>query len=515
MTLTLKSYVCGQWFQGTGEPTRLYNPTTEEVAAQTSTTGLNYREALAYARDKGGKALRGMTFAQRGELLMNMSKAIHEHREELLELSSLNGGTTRGDGKFDIDGATGTLGYYARAGRALGDTFSLADEDLISLTRNPRWAGRHVYQPRQGVAILINAFNFPAWGFAEKAACAILAGMPVLNKPATSTALVAARIAEILVDSGVMPEGVFSAVSGGAGDMLDHVQWQDVVAFTGSSDTGLKIRSHRAVLENNVPVNVEADSLNSAILGPEVDPDSDTYDLFLKEVVRDMTQKAGQKCTAIRRIFVPQDALDSVSEDLKEQLQRIRTGTPTLKGVTTGPLATQAQLNDAMAGLARLGECTKTLLGGERGELEGVEGKLGYFLSPTLLVAHNSEAPELHDREIFGPVATLIPYDGSVEHVTRLIEKGQGSLVSSVYSNDSTFLKALFQAIGPFLGRLHLANDKIAEHSMGPGTVLPQLMHGGPGRAGGGQELGGLSGLRFYMQRTAVQGYAPLLEKLP
>ena len=514
MTTTLKSFVCGQWFTGTGTPAKLFNPVTEEVIAETSTAGINFPEALAFARTKGGPALRKMTFAKRGELLMAMSKAIHAHREELLDLAAQNGGNTRGDGKFDIDGATGTLAFYANLGKELGDRHTLPDGDPILLTRNPRWVGRHVLSPRHGVAILINAFNFPAWGFAEKAATAILAGMPVVNKPATSTALVAARIAEILVESKVMPEGSFTSVCGSAGDMLDHVGWQDVVSFTGSSHTGLTIRSNKAILENNVRVNVEADSLNAAILGPDLDSDSDTYDLFLKEVSRDMTQKAGQKCTATRRIFVPSDSIEQVGEDLVEQLKRIKAGEPTLKGVKTGPLATKGQLEDAMAGLKRVAECTTTLCGGERGTLEGINHDRGYFLSPTLLLASDATTAELHDREIFGPVAILIPYNGTVEEAASLIELGRGSLVSSVYSDKSSFLINLAQAIGPFLGRLHLASSKIAEHSIGPGTVLPQLMHGGPGRAGGGQELGGTRGLEFYMQRTAVQGYAPLLEKL-
>ncbi len=514
MTTTLKSYVCGQWFTGTGAMAHLHNPTTEEVIAQTSTQGINFPEALSYARNKGGAALREMTFAQRGALLMAMSKAIHEYREELLDLAALNGGNTRGDGKFDIDGATGTLAFYAKLGEKLGERKTLDDEDEIRLTKNPRWVGRHIYKPLQGVAILINAFNFPAWGFAEKAATAILAGMPVINKPATSTALVAARISEILVESQVLPDGVFSSICGSAGDMLDHVNWQDAIAFTGSSQTGLKIRSMQSVLENNVRVNVEADSLNAAVLGPDVTPENEVYDLFLQEIVRDMTQKAGQKCTAIRRIFVPQDSVDTVVEDLKNQLMQMRSGAPTLKGVKTGPLATAQQLEDAHLGLERLAKCTNTILGGTRGELEGINNDKGYFLSPTLLLAQDGDSPELHDREVFGPVATVIPYDGSVEDASRLLAKGQGSLVSSIYSDAPKFLLAMAQSSSCFLGRMHLANSKIAEHSVGPGTVLPQLMHGGPGRAGGGQELGGLSGIKFYMQRTAVQGFSPLLEKL-
>ena len=515
MTQILKSYVCGTWFEGEGKRAELKNPTTEETLAETSTTGINFAEALDYARTRGGAALREMTFAERGAMLMNMSKAIHEYREELLDLAEQNGGNTRSDAKFDVDGATGTLAYYAKLGEKLGDKKVLADGDAIQLTRNPRWVGQHVYTPLRGVAILINAFNFPAWGFAEKAACALLAGMPIVNKPATSTSLVAARITEILVESGVMPDGVYSAITGGAGDMLDHVGWQDVVAFTGSSDTGLFIRSRENILRHNVRVNVEADSLNAAVLGEDLERESETYDLFLREVSRDMTQKAGQKCTAIRRILVPRDLLDDVREDLCNELSGIRTGKPTEKGVRVGPLATAGQLRDAKEGLERLSGCTKMVYGdGGRGELTAIDGDKGYFMSPVLLEAEDARADAIHDREIFGPVATILPYDGSAKEAAELLGLGHGSLVSSIYSDKAKFALEMVEEVGAFNGRLHLASKKVAELSAGPGTVLPTLLHGGPGRAGGGQELGGERGLAFYMQRTAVQGYQPLLEKL-
>ena len=515
MTQILKSYVCGAWFEGEGKKAQLKNPTTEETLAETSTAGINFAEALDFARSRGGEALRAMTFAERGAMLMAMSKAIHEYREELLDLAEQNGGNTRSDAKFDIDGATGTLAFYAKLGEKMGDKKVLADGDAIQLTRNPRWVGQHVYTPRRGVAVLINAFNFPAWGFAEKAACALLAGMPVINKPATSTSLVAARITEILVESGVMPEGTYSAVTGSAGDMLDHVGWQDVIAFTGSSDTGLFIRSRENILKHNVRVNVEADSLNAAVLGADLNRESETYDLFLQEAVRDMTQKAGQKCTAIRRILVPKDMLDEVREDLINELSGIRAGNPTEKGVRVGPLATEGQLRDAKEGLERLSGCTKMVYGdGGRGNLTGIDHDKGYFMSPVLLEAEDARSAAIHDREIFGPVSTILPYDGTAEEAAELLGMGQGSLVSSIYSDKSGFALEMVERVGAFNGRLHLASKKMVELSAGPGTVLPTLMHGGPGRAGGGEELGGERGLAFYMQRTAVQGYQPLLEKL-
>lgn len=515
MTTRLSSYVCGTWISGEGEQTALYNPTTEKVVAETSTRGIDFGKALAFARTEGGPALRAMNFAQRGKMLVNVAKAIHEFREELIDLAIQNGGNTRSDAKFDIDGATGTLSYYGKLGQKLEASQVLTDGDAIQLTRNPRWVGQHIYSPLQGAAIHINAFNFPAWGMMEKAACALLAGMPVVSKPATSTALVAYRMAQIAIDSGLLPVGSFSFVGGSPGDLLDHVDWQDTIAFTGSSDTGLMIRSRDNVLKNNVRVNVEADSLNAAVLGPDLDGDDETYDLFLREVAKDMTQKAGQKCTAIRRILVPQAMMDSVKEDLSRELSEAPVGDPSEKGVKVGPLATARQVEDARSGLARLKEVAIPVYGdGGRGELQGVSGGDGYFFAPVLLEAKDPRAVEIHDREVFGPVATLIPYDGTVAEAAEILGLGRGSLVSSVYSDKAEFALEMTQAVAPFLGRLHLASKKIAELSAGPGVVMPTLIHGGPGRAGGGEELGGERGLRFYMQRTAIQGYQPLLEKL-
>ncbi len=515
MTTCLRSYVCGAWVTGTGEKSPLYNPTTGAIVAETSTEGIDYAKALAFARDKGGSALRAMTFAERGEMLVKVAKAIHEYREELIDLAIQNGGNTRSDAKFDIDGATGTLSYYGKMGQKLGAETVLNDGATIQLTRNPRWVGQHLYTPLRGAAIHINAFNFPAWGMMEKAACALLAGMPVVTKPATSTALVAYRIAEIAIESGLLPEGSFTFIGGNPGDMLDHVDWQDVIAFTGSSDTGLMIRSRENILKHNVRVNVEADSLNAAVLGPDLGTEDETYDLFLREVSKDMTQKAGQKCTAIRRILVPDSMMDAVKEDLSRELSGAPVGNPAEKGVKVGPLATARQVKDACAGLERLKEVAKPVYGdGSRGDLVGIEDDKGYFFAPVLLEATDARAPEIHDREIFGPVATLIPYNGEAEEAAEILGLGRGSLVSSVYSDKADFALTMTKAVAPFLGRLHLASKKVAELSAGPGVVMPTLVHGGPGRAGGGEELGGERGLTFYMQRTAVQGYQPLLEKL-
>ncbi len=510
MTTTLKSYVCGAWFEGEAPARNLHNPTTGEVVAEASTNGLDMAAALAFARTHGGPALRAMTFAERGTLLELAAKAIHEEREALIDLALRNGGNTRKDAKFDIDGASGTLAFYGRLGQKLGDGKFLLDGGETRLSRNPRYVGRHIRVPLTGCAVHINAFNFPAWGTCEKLAVSILAGVPVVSKPATSTAVVAARIAELFVAAEIFPAGAFSTIMGSVGDLLDHLTAQDVVAFTGSSDTARAIAGHPTVLAHNVRVNLEADSVNAAVLGSDAEPGSPTWDLFIREVAVDMTQKAGQKCTAIRRVFVPRDLLDDVRTDLSEELDRSATGDPGDKATTVGPLATASQLRDICAGIDRL-RSVATVAYGDGKALE----RDGYFVAPTLLeVADGHAADAVHAHEVFGPVATLIPFDGTAADAVALVQRGDGGLVASVYSDDAAFLSEMIFGIAPFHGRIHVANKKVAEHSPGPGTVLPQMQHGGPGRAGGGAELGGLRGLEFYTQRTAVQGLSPLLDKL-
>jgi oxepin-CoA hydrolase/3-oxo-5,6-dehydrosuberyl-CoA semialdehyde dehydrogenase len=512
---TLQSYLGGKWLTGSGRTSTLHNPTTGEVVAQACTEGLQFAAALAFARDIGGPALRAMTFAERGAMLMTMSKAIHAHRDELLAMATLTCGNTRGDAKFDVDGATSTLAYYSKLGAKLGEARWIVDGDSKQLAANPRYIGQHIKVARRGVAVHINAFNFPAWGFGEKAAVALLAGMPIVVKPATSTAVLTERMFRILVDAGVCPEGVISLVAGSPGDLVDHLGPQDVLAFTGSADTGAWIRSRPAIVEAGVRVNVEADSLNAAVLGPDVERESPCYDLFIRECARDMTQKAGQKCTAIRRIFVPAERVDEVGEDLTEEIKRTRVGDPSASGVRMGPLATQQQYDDVRAGIQKLAEVATFVYGdGGRGELVGVPAEDGYFVGPTLLRAPGiDDAPIVHELEVFGPVQTLIPYSGEASEAVRGVAMGQGGLVSSVYSDDRKFVADMLFGLAPFHGRLHFGHSKVAEHSPGPGTVMPQMVHGGPGRAGGGEELGGLRGLDFYFQRCAVQGLKPLIEK--
>jgi len=514
MSVKLKSFVGGKWQEGSGKSVTLLNPATEAPLAETSTGGIDFSAALEFARTVGGPALRSLTFAARAEILQALYEALFAHREEFIALSIANGGNTRNDAKFDIDGATATLLAYVDVGKELGDRHIINDGESTQIGRTPRYAGRHIYSTMQGVAVHVNAFNFPAWGMIEKAAVALLAGMPVVSKPATSTALLAGRMTEIMIESGALPEGAFSFIAGSVGDMLDHLQPQDVLAFTGSGNTAALLRSLDAHTQQSVRINIEADSLNAAVMGPDVESGSETWQMMLNEVSIDVRQKAGQKCTAIRRVFVPPAKLESFCDALKERLEDVVVGNPSESAVRMGPLVSANQLTDVRAGLEALqAQATRVTGSLEVGELVGVEKGKGYFLTPHLFrVDDVAAAAIVHDREIFGPVVSVLPYD-DVATLIDMVAAGGGSLVSSVYSDDRNFSREMLVGLAPFNGRLTHGSSKVAAISPGPGTVMPMLVHGGPGRAGGGEELGGARGLAFYMQRTAVQGYSPLLDK--
>jgi oxepin-CoA hydrolase/3-oxo-5,6-dehydrosuberyl-CoA semialdehyde dehydrogenase len=517
MSDTLRSYVNGAWRAGSGSGAPLVNPATEEVLATADTTGIDFGAALAFARNEGGRALRALSFGQRAELIAKASAALHSSREALIESAIKNGGCTRGDAKFDVDGAIGTLSAYAGWGKKLGDARVLADGEGIQLGRSPKFWGQHVYLPRAGVAVLINAFNFPAWGFAEKAACAWLAGMPVVTKPATATALTAYLLTSQLVEAGALPVGALSFIGGAPGDLLDHLEAQDVVAFTGGADTGRQLRRHQRIVEKSVPLNIEADSLNAAVLGPDVELGSDAMQLFLRDVVREVTQKTGQKCTATRRIMVPASRIDEVQAELAARLGEIKIGDPARSEVGMGPLGTKRQLADVRAGVERLSKDARPVHGDprQRGEVIGVPDGKGYFFPIVLLRASSSrEASEVHSHEVFGPVATLLPYSGRSDEAIDLVRRGEGGLVASVYSDDRSYLEEMVLGIAPFHGRLYLGGAKVLDQTMGSGIVLPSCTHGGPGHAGGGEELGGLRGVTHFMQRTAIQGYRPVVEAI-
>lgn len=505
----LRSYLCDTWQAGGPPSSKLFDAVSGEPCAETSTHGLDLRAAMAHARRVGGPSLRALTFAQRGALLKGMSEVIHAHRDALIEVSR-QGGTTRGDAKFDIDGAAGTLAYYAGLGRSLGERTILLDGESEPILRSKRFVGQHVLVPRHGVAVHLNAFNFPAWGMAEKAATALLSGVPVVTKPATATALLAVRIVELWIDAHLLPPGALSLVSGSIGDLLDHVGPQDCIAFTGGSDTAGKVRGHPAVVAHHVRVNIEADSLNASILGPDVVPGSDTFQMFVNDVVRDMTQKAGQKCTAVRRILVPSDRSDEVAQALVGRLSGAVVGDPAERGTDVGPVASRSQQEGVRAGLARLEADCDRLWSAERIPEGG-----GYWVTPSLFATNlGVDAPYVHDHEVFGPVATVLGWGGDAAEAVDIVARGGGGLVASVYSDDVAWAGAVVLGLAPWHGRIHWGSRKVHDQSPGPGTVLPNLVHGGPGKAGGGEELGGRRGLLFYMQRTAIQADRSLLDRV-
>ncbi|MHC4138184.1 MAG: aldehyde dehydrogenase family protein [Planctomycetota bacterium] len=491
---TLKSYVQDGWHEAGRGWVPLVDPCSEETIARASSEGIDFAETLEHSRGRGQSALRGMTLAERGALLATMSKTLQAHRDELIALSLENTGTTRKDAKFDIDGGIFTLAFYAQQAEALGDRPFLLDGEGLQLGRSARFWGQHVLVPLAGVAVHVNAFNFPVWGFAEKAACALLAGMPVITKPATSTALVAQRAVEAVIAGGDLP----------------------VLAVTGSASTALKLRVKTNLLESSTRVNVEADSLNAAVLGVDVAADGETWSVFLKDVVREMTQKSGQKCTAVRRILVPRERMDEVQAALHERLTETVVGHPGDASVTMGPLATAQQLDEAVTGVAKLREAAELILGsGERVDGTGNPAGKGFFFGPTLLRAEDArDAAVVHEHEVFGPVATLLPYDGSADDAAEVVALAQGSLVTSLYSDDRAFVGEFLAHGASSSGRMYIGSEKVAGQLPGSGVVLPQLMHGGPGRAGGGVELGGLRGLQLYLQQTALSGDRALIERV-
>jgi oxepin-CoA hydrolase/3-oxo-5,6-dehydrosuberyl-CoA semialdehyde dehydrogenase len=513
----IKSYVEDRWVDGQGAGSTLFDPSTEQPLATASTTGVDFGAALAHSRRVGGASLRALGFAARGAILKALSGLMREHRDELYALSAANGGNTLSDAKFDIDGAGATLAFYAGLAKSMGDGNVLADGEALPLGRTSPLAGRHVFTPRRGAALLINAYNFPAWGFAEKLACAFLAGMPVAVKPATATAMVAARIGELFVASGQLPPGSWTFLAGPAGDLLDHLEAQDVLAFTGSALTGRAMRGNATVLGKGVRVTVEADSLNSAVLGPDVVPGSPLFELAVAQIAHEMTQKAGQKCTAIRRVLVPSAQLDAVQQALIGKLAGVRVGDPRAAGTTMGPVTSASQRDDVRSGTCKLAAEASVVFGGAGTTLrhDGGDPGVGYFVPPVLLRAVDAHAArEIHEREVFGPVATLLPYDGSAGDAASLVARGEGSLVATLYADDGDFLDATLQGIAPFHGRVVVASNDVVAEALAPGMVLPGLIHGGPGRAGASEELGGARGLANFMQRTAIQGSRVVIDRL-
>ena len=510
--ITLKSYAAGEWKDGTGRPRVLRHAVTGEEIAQLGSGGIDFAAMLAYGRDQGGPALRQMTFPERAAILKKISGVLNEHRDELNQIAASYGATAK-DAALDVDGGIGTLAYYASLGaKKLPDATFLVDGDAARLSKDGNFVGRHIYVPLQGVAVQINAYNFPSWGMLEKLAPALLAGMPSIVKPASPSAWLAFRIVELLIESKVAPEGALQLICGSVGDLLDHMTCQDLVSFTGSAWTGKKIRSHDNIVANAIRVNIEADSLNCVILGPDVEPGSDTFEFFRKEVLREMTVKAGQKCTAIRRVLVPAERADAVVDALKESLAKIQIGDPAVEGVRMGPLVDEDAVRAAREGIATLSGEAEIVYGDP--SRSDFEPKSGAFMEPVLLLCRQgANAKAIHEVEVFGPAATVVGYNG-VDEAIDIARKGGGSLVGSIFTEDEDFAAKTTFGLAPYHGRLMVMNAKAAPESTGHGVVMPHLVHGGPGRAGGGEELGGVRSLYHYMQRIALQGDPERLEKM-
>ncbi|HEX5394395.1 MAG TPA: 3,4-dehydroadipyl-CoA semialdehyde dehydrogenase [Rhodocyclaceae bacterium] len=513
--MKLANYLSGKWQEGNGEGQWLFDPVTGEKLVAVSADGMDLGGALAYSRSVGAKNLQAMTYAQRAEMLGKIAEVLISKRADYADISLRNSGATEGDVAFDVDGAIFTIKTYAKAGKSLGDGRFLVEGGRIPLSKDNVFSGQHLMVPLSGAAIFINAFNFPAWGLWEKAAPALLAGVPVLVKPATPTAWLTQRMVADVVEAGVLPAGALSIVCGSARDLLDHVTEGDVVSFTGSADTAITIRTNAAVVRNGVRVNVEADSVNSAILGPDAVPGSPEFDLLVKEVAREMTVKTGQKCTAIRRVFVPAAVARALADAVAARLVKMTVGDPRNADVRVGPLVNKSQQKAALDGLAKLGSESEIVFGGQDGFTPvGADGATGCFLKPTLFFCDKGlQAQHVHDVEVFGPVATVIPY-ADVDQAIAMVRRGRGSLVASVFSSDRDFLGKLVPGIADLHGRVMVVDAAVGANHTGHGNVMPTCLHGGPGRAGGGEELGGLRALGLYHRRLVVQGHPEFLDAL-
>jgi 3,4-dehydroadipyl-CoA semialdehyde dehydrogenase len=514
MSELLRNYVSGRWVAGQADGTALVDPVLGVELARVDASGLDLAAGLAYARQQGGPALRAMSYRERAAALAAAAKVLHSHRDEYFGIATANSGTVRDDSAIDIDGGLYTLGYYAKLGEGLGDRHALLDGEPARLGKDPAFQSQHLLVPARGVALLINAFNFPSWALWEKAAPALLSAVPVVLKPATATAWLAQRMVRDVVDAGVLPVGALSVICGRGQAALDALEPFDLVCFTGSAETAAQIRSHPAIAQRSVRVNVEADSVNAALLAPGEQASSPTFDLLVSEVIREMTVKSGQKCTAIRRIFVPAALYDAAAQAISGGLARVVVGNPRSEGVRMGALVSRSQLAAVGAGLLRLRQHTESLHDGDSHALIDADRVVSCCVGPTLLGARDAGAAGLvHDLEVFGPVATLLPYRDR-EHLLDLVRRGHGSLVASLFGSDASELAGLATELADSHGRIHVVTEEVGRSHTGHGNAMPQSIHGGPGRAGGGEELGGLRALSFYHRRAAVQASSTVLSAL-
>ena len=510
-TPTLQSYIGGRWL-GAQAAQQLHSAIDGKPVYSTHAEAIDFGEAVAHARHVGLPALMALDFQQRAERLKALAKYLNEHKETLYAVSA-HTGATRADSWIDIEGGSGTLFAYAGVGSNELPSGNLVHEGpAISLGKTGRFQGTHILVPRGGIAVHINAFNFPVWGLLEKFAPAFLAGMPCIGKPATATSYLTEAAMRLIQRSGIVPEGALQLVIGATHDLLDRLDGRDVVTFTGSADTAATLRVHKNLVRHSIPFNAEADSLNCAILSDDVTPDDEEFDLFIEEVAREMTVKAGQKCTAIRRAIVPRNRLDAVAEKLRVRLKKIVIGDPSRKEVHMGALASQAQLADVSERVATLMQGAELVYGARDGFAPLGDGVAdGAFFAPTLLLSRNPLTHDaVHDIEAFGPVSTLMPYEG-IDEAIALAARGRGSLVASLVTRSPQIAARVIPAAAALHGRLLILDREAAAESTGHGSPLPLLKHGGPGRAGGGEELGGIRAVKHYLQRAAVQGSPSML----
>ncbi|HEY5218703.1 MAG TPA: phenylacetic acid degradation bifunctional protein PaaZ, partial [Gemmatimonadaceae bacterium] len=510
--MKLQSYALGEWVTGTGEATDLVHAVTGEKIAEASSEGLDFRAMAEYARTVGGPKLRAMTFHERARMLKAMAQYLMARKDRYYQISAATG-ATKADSWIDIEGGIGTFfAYSSRGRREFPDETFYVDGAMEPLSKGGTFVGRHICVPLEGVAVHINAFNFPCWGMLEKLAPTLLAGVPAIVKPATVTSYLTEAMVRDMIEAGILPAGALQLICGSTGDLLSHLECQDAVAFTGSAATGRLLKETPAIVANAVRFNMEADSLNCSILGPDAIPSTEEFDLFIKEVVREMTVKAGQKCTAIRRTIVPAGAEEAVVKALRARLDKIVIGDPAVEGVRMGPLASRGQVKDVRARAAELRHAAELAYGGNDDfAVVGADRERGAFFAPMVLVCDRPFAHhEPHDVEAFGPVNTVMPYK-SVDEAVELARLGRGSLCGSLFTADARVARQLVLGVAPYHGRIMVLDRTSAGESTGHGSALPSLVHGGPGRAGGGEEMGGARGVLHYMQRTAVQGSPSML----
>ncbi len=510
--LDVQSYIQGKWIDPGQGARPIANAVTGAAFAQAGNDDIDFQGMLSFGRTQGGAKLREMTFHQRAKMLKNIALYLNAHKQRLYDVSFATG-ATQNDHLFDIDGGIGTLFVFASKGRReLPDSDILIDGDIEQFGKTGAFVGQHVYTSLRGVAVHINAFNFPVWGMLEKLAPSLLAGVPSVVKPATATCYVTELCVRLMLESGFLPNGALQLVTGGLGNTLDLLTCQDMVTFTGSADTAKLLRATPNIVENSIRFTAEQDSLNASILGPDATEDSPEFDLFIKEIIREMTVKAGQKCTAVRRIFVPQDRQVPVIQALKAQLRKITIGDPKTEGVKMGPLVSNMQKNDVLAKAALIGQEADRVFGDPSNfDVIGADRTQGAFVPPMLFHCPFPDTADIiHTTEAFGPVSTVMGYR-DLDHAIELANKGQGSLVASVFTYDPAVARQMVLGAAAFHGRLYFNNRDSAKESTGHGAPMPHMIHGGPGRAGGGEEMGGIRGVKHFMQRTALQASPDLL----